>query len=396
MDGLIRLRSAQTFPVSPNPPVGRYYIGIDATDGRLKKQNSSGVVTDYDSGASFSAEDAQDAVGGILQNSSTLSLTYNDAGGTITGAVIPGGVNHNALLNYVADEHVPHSAVEMQTAASSGLSGGGSIAATRALRVDMSGVADKARPESGDFMLVQNGSTLRRVKYERVNFTSPDRYRFLQNDFITETLGGLVSTVSGTGASAQAGTFGVDLTEQAQGVVQIDTGTTATGRSFLGSANVNALWVAAGQIIRWGSRVVPELLSSGVDTFIMHVGLLDNSGGGEPTDGAYFRYTDAVNGGRWEAIVAAGGTRQAFDTGVLAQQQYQVLEVEIDFTGPSPVARFFIDGVLTNTVTAPSPVPQGPTQAFGMGVSIAKTVGTSQRNLSMDWYYFELDRSTAR
>jgi hypothetical protein len=164
----------------------------------------------------------------------------------------------------------------------------------------------------------------------------------------------------------------------------------------LGSANVNALWVAAGQIIRWGSRVVPELLSSGVDTFIMHVGLLDNSGGGEPTDGAYFRYTDAVNGGRWEAIVAAGGTRQAFDTGVLAQQQYQVLEVEIDFTGPSPVARFFIDGVLTNTVTAPSPVPQGPTQAFGMGVSIAKTVGTSQRNLSMDWYYFELDRSTAR
>lgn len=398
MDGLIRLKGA-TFPVTPNPPAGRFYIGVDATDGHFKKQDSTGVVTDYDSGAAFTAEDAQDAVGSILTDTASVDFTYNDASNQITADIIPGGVNHNALSNYVSDEHIPHSVVNIQTVGTSGLQGGGSIAATRSLSLNLSGLPEKTRAGIADEVVIYDPIDLthKKMKSYRVQRCGPDRYVYTSSDFIQSTLGDLIATFSGSGASAQAGTFGIDLTENAQGVLQIDTGTTATGRSATSTASVNHLWVQSGTILRTGWRVVPELLSTGLETFSLWIGFADNFlVAGEPTDGCYFRYNDAVNGGRWEAVVAAGATRQAFDTGILASLNYQIFEVEIDFTGPGPIVRYSIDGTLTNTVQAPSPVPVGPTQAFGYGVKMEKTVGTGQRNTSIDWYCFELDRNAAR
>jgi ribosomal protein L31 len=54
----------------------------------------------------YSDENAQDAVGGMLTNSSSISFTYNDTAGTITAAVILAGVNHNNLAGYDADQHI--------------------------------------------------------------------------------------------------------------------------------------------------------------------------------------------------------------------------------------------------------------------------------------------------
>lgn len=52
------------------------------TNNRWRAQPSSG-------GASYSDEQAQDAVGGILVDSASINFTYNDAGGSITAVVIP-------------------------------------------------------------------------------------------------------------------------------------------------------------------------------------------------------------------------------------------------------------------------------------------------------------------
>lgn len=92
---------------------------------------TSSAVSDFN-------EAAQDAIGGILTDTASVDLTYNDVGNTITAAVLPAGVNHNALLNYVANEHVNHSTVNIN--AGTGLSGGGDITASRTLNIANTGV----------------------------------------------------------------------------------------------------------------------------------------------------------------------------------------------------------------------------------------------------------------
>lgn len=83
-------------------------------------------------------EAAQDAVGGILTDSTTIDFTYNDAGNTITAAVLPAGVNHNALLNGGGNIHIDHASVLM--IAGTGMSGGGDITATRTFNINNTGV----------------------------------------------------------------------------------------------------------------------------------------------------------------------------------------------------------------------------------------------------------------
>lgn len=51
----------------------------------------------------------------------------------LTANVIPGGVDHDSLLNYDANDHIDHTTVSIS--AGTGLSGGGTIAATRTLNV---------------------------------------------------------------------------------------------------------------------------------------------------------------------------------------------------------------------------------------------------------------------
>lgn len=84
-------------------------------------------------------EAAQDAVGGILTDTASIDFTYNDAGNQITAAVLPGGVNHDLLLNFVANEHIDHSTVSIS--AGTGLTGGGDITASRTISMPNVGTA---------------------------------------------------------------------------------------------------------------------------------------------------------------------------------------------------------------------------------------------------------------
>jgi hypothetical protein len=84
----------------------------------------SGTISDFN-------EAAQDAVGGILTDTTSIDFTYNDAGNQITAAVLPAGVDHNSLSNFVANKHIDHSAVSISPG--TGLSGGGDLTTTRTL-----------------------------------------------------------------------------------------------------------------------------------------------------------------------------------------------------------------------------------------------------------------------
>lgn len=79
------------------------------------------------------AEAVQDLAGAALTDTTSVNFTYTDGTGLITADVLPAGVDHNSLLNYVADQHVAHSGVTMTAGA--GLTGGGDISATRTFAV---------------------------------------------------------------------------------------------------------------------------------------------------------------------------------------------------------------------------------------------------------------------
>lgn len=81
----------------------------------------------------FTDERAQDAVGATLTDTASVDLSYDDGAGQTTATVLPAGVNHNALANYVANEHINHTSVTLTAGA--GLTGGGDISANRTFDV---------------------------------------------------------------------------------------------------------------------------------------------------------------------------------------------------------------------------------------------------------------------
>jgi hypothetical protein len=215
---------------------------------------------------------------------------------------------------------------------------------------------------------------------------SMDRWNWFQSDFTQSTLGDLVASVTGTGASAQAGTYGINSSENAQGVLQVDTGTTAAGRAGVGSTSINHMWNRSSQNWYFGARLALEALSAAaIDSFTVRAGFGNTMpiAAGDSINGAYFRYNDAVNGGRWECVTVKANALSAADSGVVADINYSVFEIDMADTS----IRFYINGVLVHEQTDALHIPVLPSETFGFGWKIEKSAGTNQRNVSADWYY---------
>lgn len=70
-DGLfIAKEVVGTFPLTPNPPAGVCYFGVDAADGHFKIQRSNGSVIDLNSGASYNDASAVAAIQAAIQAAS--------------------------------------------------------------------------------------------------------------------------------------------------------------------------------------------------------------------------------------------------------------------------------------------------------------------------------------
>jgi len=123
--GLYTAKSVGATPA--NPPAGYLRLYNDGTS--WKYVNSSGAIFTLSTGVT--AEEVQDIVGAFFADSSSIDVTYNDAGDVISAVVLASGVNHNALQNYVANQHIDHTTVSISAGA--GLTGGGDISANRTI-----------------------------------------------------------------------------------------------------------------------------------------------------------------------------------------------------------------------------------------------------------------------
>jgi hypothetical protein len=111
-----------------------YWVaGLAGSTAKLLLSTDSTTLLPEGTNLYFTDERAQDAVGTILSDSSSIDFTYNDAGASISAVVLPGGVDHDLLLNFVSNEHVDHSSVSIS--AGTGLTGGGDITANRTLNL---------------------------------------------------------------------------------------------------------------------------------------------------------------------------------------------------------------------------------------------------------------------
>ncbi len=207
------------------------------------------------------------------------------------------------------------------------------------------------------------------------------------DDFMALT--GVYGTiVSGTGASGQTGAYGVNATERANGVYQVDTGTTATGRASIGSVATNHIVPRQGPAL-FLARVAVEALSDETNRFQVFAGFHDGMSGANVVDGIYWAYRDDVNAA-WLRGSSAASTRTESASGATVDTTYIWLGIfcnadwtRADYFYSTDSAAWTIDG--SNSANMPS-----NSQLVGVASQIVKSVGTTQRNLSLDlmgWRY---------
>ena len=105
--------------------------------------------------------------------SSKISVALDAPNNEVDIDVVEANVNHNALLNYVANQHVDHSTVSIS--AGQGLTGGGDITANRTLALDINGLTAEPAPAPGDFVPIYDISvaTQRKVTLSSL-LSTPD------------------------------------------------------------------------------------------------------------------------------------------------------------------------------------------------------------------------------
>lgn len=80
-------------------------VGITGTKAQFNTALTDGDFLFVGDVTNYTDEQAQDAVGGILVDSSTVDLTYNDSTPSITATVIQSGIDHGSISGLSDDDH---------------------------------------------------------------------------------------------------------------------------------------------------------------------------------------------------------------------------------------------------------------------------------------------------
>jgi len=190
--------------------------------------------------------------------------------------------------------------------------------------------------------------------------------------------------VSGTNAvnddGTQAGATGHP------GIVEQETGTTAAGASLVSSSdrNESSILLGNGDYWRYETDVKIPVLSTGTQRFIYRAGFDDanNLGNIDGADGCYFKYSDNVNGGKWQGVCNSNSSSTTCDTTIaVSAGTWYRLTVAVNTTGTS--ADFYVNGVDDCQVTSNIPTGAGRNTTFQN--SLAKTIGTTSVSVYLDY-----------
>jgi hypothetical protein len=208
----------------------------------------------------------------------------------------------------------------------------------------------------------------------------------LTHDFLAPpTHEPLYPTVSGTGTAAN-----VMVTGETShvGIVQIETGTQASGRAALQTA-LDCILLGGGAAVFEADVRVPTLPVA-AQAFAFRIGFGD-SVSADHTDGVYFELTSA--NADWRCKTASNSNRTDTGSGENAQANtWTRLRIEINAGGTE--AKFYVDGTLKQTLT--TNIPTGAGRETGIVASIIKSNGTTERTAHIDYIYARIEFTTAR
>ncbi len=207
---------------------------------------------------------------------------------------------------------------------------------------------------------------------------------FNQQEEFLGSIGQWGSAVNGTGASVQISTYLQNTTEKPLGMWQADTGTTNAGRAHIGSPQATSVFPTLGQGICL-ARLAVEALSSVTDRYQIFFGWHDAVGATNVTDGVYWLYDDAASIA-WQGATANNSVRTTTGAaGPTVDVNYIWLGIYVNSSW-TRATYFYSNDSITWTI-AGSQTTNLPTLArnTGFGVTINKTIGTTVRNVSIDF-----------
>ena len=201
----------------------------------------------------------------------------------------------------------------------------------------------------------------------RLDETIYEENCFSSNQFMD----GFAAVQSGTGAGLIQGSVSVI---EHDGLNYANTGTTATGYSYLQQSAFTQFRCGHGEIIAAFVVRTDTVLSNSTDTYTIVLGLLEGTG----SHAVVLTYTHGVNSGAWTFTTTAGGTSTSVSTGVTVAVS-TIYRIAITINATRTAAAVFINGVLAVTPVATNIPASNP--PLGLAARITKSAGTTNRVL---------------
>jgi hypothetical protein len=192
-----------------------------------------------------------------------------------------------------------------------------------------------------------------------------------QNEMLgvpTTTDQNIASVVAGGGANNAAT---VNSVAAHPGIVQSTTSVAVNGRSALMTNAVSTILLGGNVEYVYETELRIPVLSTVAETYIYRTGFMDLATG-DSTDGCYFRYSDAINGARWQGVCRSNTTESICDVlSTVNINQWYRLTVDVNPAGTS--TDFQVDGVSRCQIT--TNIPTGVGRGTGFGSNVIKTLG---------------------
>jgi hypothetical protein len=207
-------------------------------------------------------------------------------------------------------------------------------------------------------------------------------------------------SISNANSGAALGSQGpTGATSESSGTMGLSMPTTTNARAFAIS-NSGTVVLGSGLTV-YEARVYIPILSNSTDRYVFGAGFYDNAGGIDQTDGVYLLYDEggasagSTASPNWQIVTSSNSVRPlpfVTTSNVVTAGAWYILRIEINATGTQ--ATFYING--TNVGTATTNIPTGIARATGFGAFAQKVLGTTTRNVLVNYMSFKQKYSTPR
>lgn len=170
------------------------------------------------------------------------------------------------------------------------------------------------------------------------------------------------------------------------GVIAIDTGTAATNHGLYRTHPLSIMF--GGLLFRFKMVIRLSAVPDGTNSFNVSIGFGDSTAANTvPTDAC--RFTCSQTNANWFAETRSNNvnTGTNTNTGVAVNANFNTFEIEVNKAGTQ--VRYWINDVLAATHTTNIPVGSG--RETGINLAIQKTVGTTARQLQLDFTRLRID-----